>query len=425
MFNKQKGGIIMSNKTNRYASKQTILSLLFLGWSIGNLSRFTINYAILDIAKDFNISASMNGIVMSSFFIGYAIMQIPGGWLADKFGSKKILLTGAMIWSVSAVFTGFSWSPLSLIAFRFLTGLGVGIFYPTASRTIAQVFPRNSQGKAMSVLLISGAVIGAVSSVLFAWIIGSLGWPALFFISGACGIIILVSYLPFFNVTPSSKESAHDQTSVEKPAVSPLKQVIKVPVIWGMFISGFCVAMITWGINSWIPTVLVKMHNINLMQVGKYQILPMIAGVVAMLLCGIIIDKMQTGRIRILAIVLTIITAVSIYLMYTSKILALFLAFEGLAIACVTAVFVIITNLVMRQFSIQVTGSAIGFVNFGSQIGSFVAPTAMGFMVDANNGSFYMAFVFLAISAVIAGFAFLPNYFFKKDSENNTKYSAV
>ncbi len=415
----------MFNKTNKYASKQAILTLLFLGWCIANLSRFTINYAILDIAKDFNINASMNGIVISSFFIGYALMQIPGGWLADKFGAKKILLASAIIWSASAVFTGFSWSVSSLIAFRFLTGVGVGIFYPTASRTIAQVFPRNSQGKAMSVLMVSGAVIGAVSSVLFAWIIGSMGWSALFFISGACGIIILASYLPLFNVAPAVKENANNQTEIENTSVSPLKQVIRVPMVWGMFISGFCVSMITWGINSWIPTVLVQIRHIDLMQAGKYQVLPMIAGVVAMLLCGIIIDKLQTSRIRILAIILAVIAAVSIYLMYTSKILALFFAFEGLSVACVTAVFVIIINLVMRQFPVQVTGSAIGFVNFGSQIGSFVAPALMGFMVDANNGSFYMAFIFLAISAVIASISFLPNYFTKKDIAPSTERSAV
>ncbi|MEL7569488.1 MAG: MFS transporter [Eubacteriaceae bacterium] len=415
----------MINKTNKYASKQAILTLLFIGWCIANLSRFTINYAILNIAKDFNINASMNGIVISSFFIGYALMQIPGGLLADKFGAKKVLLASAIIWSAAAAFTGFSWSVSSLIAFRFLTGVGVGIFYPTASRTIAQVFPRNSQGKAMSVLMVSGAVIGAVSSVLFAWIIGSMGWSALFFISGACGIIILASYLPLFNVAPAVKENADNQTEVENTSVSPLKQVIRVPMVWGMFISGFCVSMITWGINSWIPTVLVQIRHIDLMQVGKYQVLPMIAGVVAMLLCGVIIDKLQTSRIRILAIILAVIAAVSIYLMYTSKILALFFSFEGLTIACVTAVFVIITNLVMRQFPIQVTGSAIGFVNFGSQIGSFVAPAAMGFMVDANNGSFYMAFIFLAISAVIACFSFLPNYFLKKDVAIGTEHSAV
>jgi MFS transporter, ACS family, glucarate transporter len=404
----------MSNKSNRYSSKQAILTLLFLGWCVGNLNRFTINYAILDIAKDFNMNASMNGLIMSSFFVGYAIMQIPGGWLADKFGPKKVILTGVIIWSVSAALTGISWSLASLMAFRFLTGVGTGIFFPTASRTIAMVFPRNGQGKAQSVLLVSGAVIGAISSVLFAWIIGTLGWSSLFFISGACGIIVIVFYLPFFKVAPSVKE-AEDQVVDEKPSASPLKQVIKIPMIWGMFISGFCVSMITWGINSWIPTVLVEIRHIDLMQAGKWQVMPLIFGVIAMLLCGVVVDKMQTRAIRILAIVLAGIAAASVYLMYVVPALVLFFVFEGIAIACVTAIFVIINNLVMRQFSVEVTGSAIGFMNFGSQIGSFIAPTVMGLMVDANNGSFYMAFTFLAVAAVIAGIAFIPNYFSGKD----------
>lgn len=405
-----------SVKSGDRNNKSIILTLLFLGWCIGNLNRFTINFSIIDIAKDFNMNASMNGLIMSSFFIGYAITQLPGGWLADKFGPKKILISSAMIWSVFAALSGISWSTTSLMVFRFLTGVGTGIFYPTASRTIAMVFPRSDQGKAQSVLLVSGALIGAVSSVLFAFIIDAMGWPSLFLISGTCGIIVIALYLPFFKVAPYVKKEAGDQTIVTGSAVSPIKFVIKVPMIWGMFVSGFCVSMITWGINSWIPTVLVEIRNIDLIQAGKYQVLPLISGVIAMLLCGVVIDKMQTDTIRILGIVLAGITAVSIYFMYTSPILVLFFIFEAIAVACITAMFVIISNLVMRQFSVEVTGSAIGLMNFGSQIGSFVAPTAMGLMVDANNGSFYPAFIFLAIAAGISGIAFIPNYFSRKYS---------
>lgn len=400
-------------------NKSLILTLLFLGWCIGNLNRFTINYAILDIAKDFNMNASMNGLIMSSFFIGYALTQIPGGWLADKFGPKKVLLSGVVIWSVFAALTGVAWSATSMMFFRFLTGVGTGIFYPTASRTIAMVFPRSGQGKAQSILLVSGAVIGAISSVLFAFIIGSMGWSSLFLISGACGIIVIALYLPLFKVSTSTEKETTNHTTVETTIASPIKYVIKTPMIWGMFISGFCVSMITWGINSWIPTVLVEIRNIDLMQAGKYQVMPLIFGVFAMLLCGVVIDKMQTRAIRVLGIVLSGITAVSIYLMYTSPALVMFFVFEAIAVACVTAMFVIISNLVMRQFSVEVTGSAIGFMNFGSQIGSFVAPTAMGLIVDANSGSFYLAFVFLAIAAVISGVAFLPDYFSKKDATAN------
>ncbi len=64
--------------------KYVILFLLFLGWSLGNLDRFIINYAILDISKDLHLNASSTGIILSSFFAGYALMQIPGGWLAES-----------------------------------------------------------------------------------------------------------------------------------------------------------------------------------------------------------------------------------------------------------------------------------------------------------------------------------------------------
>ncbi|MDA6161833.1 MFS transporter, partial [Escherichia coli] len=73
--------------------KYIIIILLFLGWSIGNFDRFFMNYAILGISKDLQLSASQTGIVLSSFFAGYALMQIPGGWLADRFGFRKIIIT--------------------------------------------------------------------------------------------------------------------------------------------------------------------------------------------------------------------------------------------------------------------------------------------------------------------------------------------
>lgn len=70
-------------------TRKTVLLLLFLGWAIGNLDRYLINYAVVDIANDLALTATQTGVVLSSFFLGYAIMQMPGGLLADKYGAKK------------------------------------------------------------------------------------------------------------------------------------------------------------------------------------------------------------------------------------------------------------------------------------------------------------------------------------------------
>ncbi|MPM26123.1 putative sulfoacetate transporter SauU [bioreactor metagenome] len=415
----------MSTKLGRIASSKLILALLFFGWSIANLNRFSINYAILDIAGEFGLNASLNGLIMSSFFVGYAIMQIPGGLLADKFGAKKVLIFSVTLGAVAAVLTGFSWSLPSLIAFRFISGVATGIFFPTASKTIALSFPTDMQGKAMSVLLVAGAIVAAVSSVLFAWIIDTLGWHVLFYLSGACGIFVLALYLPFFNVSPAVNSQTDHQPESTKENRSPLKQIIRVPMVWAMFTSGFCVSMITWGINSWIPTVLVQVRHLELIQAGKSQIIPLICGVIAMLLCGILIDKMSAEKIRITAIVLSFLASASVYIMYSTPKLALFFLFEGIAVACVTAVYVIINNLIMKRFPPEMTGSAIGFVNFGSQSGSFTAPFAIGLFVDANNGSFTVAFMFLALAAVLSALAFIPKRFYKNETASNDSMPVI
>lgn len=411
---------IMTNRENKY--KYIILLLLFLGWSIGNLSRFAINFAIIDIGKDFGLNASSTGIIISSFFVGYALSQLPGGWLADKFGAKKVLIASVILWSLFGALSGMAWSMTSMIVFRFMLGFCVGIFWPTTSKAVAQVFPTNQQGKSMAILLVAGAIIAAISSVLFVWIIGLLGWRALFFIVGGVGIIVIVAYLLFLKIP--SVVQGRSETVDENNKVSPLKQIIKVPMLWAMLFSGFCVSMITWGINAWIPTFLVKVRYLSLMEAGKTQVIPLALGAVAMLVCGVVIDRLKTTSIRIAGIVLCIITAISIYLMYTTPVLKMFLAFEGVAIASVTAVYVIITNLVMRQFPPEVTGSAVGFMNFGAQCGSFMAPTIIGLMVDANQGSFTMAFTFLALVAVIAAISFLVTFVGgKKSSEEKVQAS--
>ncbi|WP_414150824.1 MFS transporter [Acetobacterium carbinolicum] len=386
-----------------------ILTLLFLGWCVGNLNRFSINYAIVEISKDFVLNASTQGFIMSSFFLGYALMQVPGGWLADKYGPKKVLISSILIWSVFAALSGLAWSALSLIIFRFLLGLSLGAFYPTALKTISQVFPRNEQGKAISILLVSGVIIAIISSILFAWIIGKMGWSALFYIIAVIGAIMAVLYLLILKLPVTTQDKVAIQT-IDKPQKLAFKQVIRVPFVWSMCLAGFCVSLITWGINTWIPTYLVQARHISLMEAGKWQMMPAILGLFAMLASGIITDKLKMDTVRRSTLIMSVLTAVSVYIMYRTPSLMLFFVFEGIIIACVTAIFVIINSMIMKQFPPEVTGSVVGLVNFGSQAGSFTAPFIIGIIVDASKGSFDTTFLFLTAVAVLSIVAFLTTY---------------
>src|SRR4249920_337217 len=113
--------------------RNLILTLLFLGWALGNLDRYIMNYAVLSITEDLNLSASSTGLILSSFFAGYAIMQLPGGWLADRFGARRVLITAVIMWSIFTGLTGAAWSLTSMIIIRFLFGIGEGGFQPASS----------------------------------------------------------------------------------------------------------------------------------------------------------------------------------------------------------------------------------------------------------------------------------------------------
>src|SRR3954449_11868301 len=113
-------GLVKNNK------RHMILGLLFLAWCLSYLDRMAMNVGIVEIAKDFNLSPSALGVVLSSFFAGYALMQVPGGWLADKYGSRKIVVVSIIFWSIFTVLTGFAGSLISMIMIRFLFGIGEG-----------------------------------------------------------------------------------------------------------------------------------------------------------------------------------------------------------------------------------------------------------------------------------------------------------
>src|SRR3982751_1335387 len=89
--------------------RYVILALLFLGWCLSYLDRMAMNVGIVEIAKDFKLSPTVMGVVLSSFFAGYALMQVPGGWLSDKFGSRKIITIAIIFWSLFTVLTGMAW----------------------------------------------------------------------------------------------------------------------------------------------------------------------------------------------------------------------------------------------------------------------------------------------------------------------------
>jgi MFS transporter, ACS family, glucarate transporter len=378
--------------------KYVIIILLFLGWSIGNFDRFFMNYAILGISKDLQLSASQTGIVLSSFFAGYALMQIPGGWLADRFGFRKVIITAVFAWSVFTILSGIAWSFMSLILIRFLFGLGEGSFFPSASKGIASWFPQNERSRAMSIMLTSGTVMGVIAPIIGTQSMQSVGWRTIFYIAGAIGIIFVLLYVFFLRERKGSTVGITENPAKSK---APLREVLKTPIIWNLFIAYFAIYAVQWGLMAWMPTYLVEARNLDLTSVGYISAIPAFAGIIAMLGSGYILDKLPEGKDKVIAAIFAVLTAVFLYLMAFAPNIAMFAVYQSVVTVFMSFNIILIISAPLKMLSEEVVGTANGFINTGAQFAGVLTPMLIGFLVDAFDGSYTVAFIMLIMFALL------------------------
>lgn len=381
-------------------ARKLMLFLLFLGWALGNLDRYLINYAIVYIGADLSLTSTQTGVILSSFFLGYAIMQIPSGLLADKYGAKKVLIAAVILWSIFTGFTAIAWSLTAMVVIRFLFGIGEGGFQPAAAKIIATTFPRNERGKAMSILLSSGAIMGTLVPIISAVLLVTIGWRMFFVIAGALGIIIAVLYWKFVKVPATAvddeeeaKEAVVQETKVTEPAANKgiLKKLFKMPVMWSLIFAFFTIYAVNWGLNSWLPTYLTNVRQLDMMSIGWMQLIPGVIMIIAMWVFGFVIDRISLSTGKLLGALSAVLLAVVIFLMFQASTMLVFMTYQTIMSVLMTYLVVLLPTLVLNVIPTQVAGTAIGIANTGAQFAGFVSPMVIGYMIDMSDGSYDLA----------------------------------
>ena len=282
---------MQNNQVNNNKRKK-ILALLFLGWCLSYLDRMAMNVGIVKIAEDFNLSPTVMGVVLSSFFAGYALMQLPGGWLADKFGSRKIITIAILFWSVFTIFTGMAWSLMSMIIIRFMFGLGEGGYPAASSKAIADVFPKAERTSAQTIMMSSNSLGGVIAPLIATPLLVWIGWQNLFFAIGILGFF--VAALLWYYLSPKNMQIEKvDEATVQK---SSFKDVLKIRISWQLTIMWFGVSTVVWGLISWMPPYLVNVRGLDLMSMGMLTSIPAFAGAVGVIIGGQLIKSLLEGK---------------------------------------------------------------------------------------------------------------------------------
>ena len=378
--------------------KIACLSGLFLAWAVGYADRILMSVAVIPIAREFALDAGHAGMLLSAFYVSYAVMQLAGGWLSDRYGSRIVVVSCIVAWSVFTSASSFAWSFASLLAIRFMFGFGEGSFPPASSVTVAEVFPRPERARAKSFLISTVFLGNAAGAGLIGATVAYLGWRGSFHILSAAGFAVAL-FLWFALRGGIAAQREHVTNRPQQPWGSLLRN----PMAWKLTAIWSFTSLLYIGVQSWMPSYLMATYGIDLKQVGLATMIPNLIAFAGTNIVGLLLDKHGKERERSFMVLGAFFSAVFLALMMTTASLSLLLVYWTLLLLLAfNFVYATVFAAPLRHFPEHLIGSTTGLMNFGGQIGGSVAPAAMGALIAASGGSYLVAFCLLLASAVIS-----------------------
>ncbi|KVM54712.1 MFS transporter [Burkholderia ubonensis] len=374
-----------------------VLAVLFLAWLVGFADRVAISTAIIPITSEFKLDPKAAGYVLSAFYVTYSLMQIAGGWMANRFGARNILIFSVLCWSLFTGLTGLTWSFASLIVVRLLFGMGEGGFAPASSVAIVQVFPVAERARAKSFLISSTLLGGAIGTGVVSATIYHFGWRPTYHVLGVIGIALAA--VLWIAMRPTARLTTFKPVrSLSSGLVDALRDstVRKTSLIWFMQNAG------ALGLQAWMPMYLMKTHHIDLVQIGMIATLPYVAAFVAVNGVGWLLDKVGAGCERMFMAVSSICGVASMAMMMATDSLFVLTVCWVAAALSYNFVYATVFSIPLKRMPEAMVGNATGLINFGGQLAGAVAPAAMGWLISHFHGSFVPAFGFLLGTGVVA-----------------------
>ncbi|NML35370.1 MFS transporter [Paraburkholderia antibiotica] len=384
----------VSNQKYRFAS------VLFVCWFASYLERFLINLALPYIGAEFKIDESGLGLLLSVFFIGYAVIQLPGGWVADKIGTRKTILFSVFMFAIFTAASGLAWSLTALFVIRFLFGIFEGSFPSAAYKAVAEGYAKNERARVQSFMLATNPLSLVVAPLIAVPLIAHTGWRGMFIGSSVFGVLAFLLY--FFGTRRSHPAPSNvPATSGHHEPPLPFSELIKDSNIWKISVINFGVNILIWGFLSWLPSYMMKVQKLDLAHVGIVSALPGIAGVVGMLSGGWLADKLFAGREKYLLFLSVVFAGLSLFVMLSAPTLPVVIACQLVLSFSMKISFIALWAFPLKLIEAKDMGMASGIVNLGSQLAGVASPAVMGFLIVARHGSYDGAFAFLAACTVV------------------------
>ncbi|CAM8672783.1 MFS transporter [Sphingobium sp.] len=402
-----------------------VLALISVATLLNYMDRAVMGVAAPSLTAELHISPEMMGFIFSAFSWTYAASQIPGGLLLDRLGTRITYAGSLILWSFFTLLHGLAGNVAMLFGFRLALGMAEAPCYPCNSRILSSWFPQDERARANSVYAVGQyAGLAFFSPVLF-WVVGSLGWRALFVIAGVLGMAFgLLMYARYRDPGESRRVNAAELAYIEAGGgVAIAGKDEKIPFSWanvrklmgkrqilGASIGQFCGNSTLVFFLTWFPTYLATERGMDWLKSGTFAVLPYIAASAGVLLGGQVSDMLirRTGsanigrKLPIVAGLLLASTIVAANFVQSNTLVIAIMSIAFFGQGMVNLGWTLISDVAPRQY-IGLTG---GVFNLCANLAGIITPIVVGLIVG-QTGSFYFALAFIGILALVGAAAYV------------------
>ena len=410
--------------------------LLFILSGVAFLDRTNISIAGLQISSEYGLGNQHLGWIFSAFLVGYAGFQIPAGWLAARFGPRRVLALGVLWWGVvteitALLPTGMSHAVAILIAIRFALGAGESVVYPAANQFVARWIPQQERGFVNGLIFAGVGAGSGLTPPLLTWLITNHGWRAAFWFSALIGCLAGILWWYAARDTPeehpavSSSELQKIQDGLEAfqadptPAEAVAHKSDQTGISWGaifhrrdlaaLMVGYFSFGYVAWIFFSWFFLYMAQVRGFDLKASARFAMLPFLSMTIFCLAGGALSDRLtrsyglRVGRCALAALALSFTGA---FLVVGSQVHSPSLA--GLILAGGAGT-LYLSQSSFFSVSVDIAGRSSGvfssIVNMGGQIGGAVTASLTPWI--AQHFGWTSSFGAAAVLALIGAFCWL------------------
>jgi MFS family permease len=274
------------------------------------IDRVCISQAADHIMRDLNLTGAQMGYIFSAFAVAYAVFEIPGGWMGDWMGPRRVIMRIVIWWSVFTAATGYMWNFASLYVARFLFGAGEAGCFPNLTKAFSVWLPSNERVRAQAIMWTFARWGGAFTPPLIVLVFHYMSWRTAFVLFGALGVIWAFIFYWWFRDNPADHPSVNaaelellqgNQNLASGHGNVPWGKLIRSRTIWLLWVQYFLISYPWYFYITWLPKFLKDQYpTLSDTERGYLAVFPLFFGGVGSLFCAWVSGHIRrwTGSVR-------------------------------------------------------------------------------------------------------------------------------